>query len=113
TLFLGGWHAPLSFLCSIPSYVWFFSKLLALIAVFIWVRGTLPRLRQDQLMGFAWKLMLPMTLINIVAAGLWRFMPAGAARCIVCSILVAAPYLMLGRVLAGRKQLAKRVYQYA
>ena len=113
TLFLGGWRAPLSFLSSIPSYVWFFGKLLALIAVFIWVRGTLPRLRLDQLMGFAWKLMLPMTLANMIAAGLWRFMPAGAARWIVCSILVAAPYLILGPVLAARKQLAKRVYRYA
>ena len=113
TLFLGGWHAPFAFLGWIPSYVWFFAKLLTLIAVFIWVRGTLPRLRLDQLMGFAWKLMLPMTLTNIVAAGVWRFMPAGAARWIVCSILVAAPYLILGRVLAGRKQLARRVYRYA
>ena len=113
TLFLGGWRAPLSFLSSIPSYVWFFGKLLALIAVFIWVRGTLPRLRLDQLMGFAWKLMLPMTLANMIAAGLWRFMPAGAARWIICSILVAAPYLILGPVLAARKQLAKRVYRYA
>jgi NADH-quinone oxidoreductase subunit H len=113
TLFLGGWHAPLPFLSSIPSYVWFFGKLFALIAVFIWVRGTLPRLRLDQFMDFAWKLMLPMTLTNIVAAGLWRFMPAGAARWMVCFILVAAPYLILGRVLAGRKQLAKRVYRYA
>ena len=113
TLFLGGWHAPLACLEWIPSYAWFFSKLLALIAVFIWVRGTLPRLRLDQLMGFAWKFMLPMTLTNILAAGVWRFMPAGAVRWIVCLILVLAPYLMLGRLLAGRKQLGKRVYRYA
>jgi NADH-quinone oxidoreductase subunit H len=113
TLFLGGWRAPLSFLGWMPSWVWFFAKLLGLIAVFIWVRGTLPRLRLDQLMGFAWKLMLPMTLTNIVAAGAWRFMPGGATRWIVCSILVAAPYLILGRLLAGRRQLAKRVYRYA
>src|SRR5205809_2458944 len=65
TLFLGGWHAPFSFLTWIPSYVWFFTKLLALIAMFIWVRGTLPRLRMDQLMNFAWKFMLPMALVNI------------------------------------------------
>jgi NADH-quinone oxidoreductase subunit H len=113
TLFLGGWHAPLSFLGWIPSWVWFFAKLLGLIAVFIWVRGTLPRLRLDQLMGFAWKLMLPMTLTNMAAAGAWHYMPGGAARWIVSSILVAAPYLMLGRLLAGRRQLAKRVYRYA
>ena len=113
TLFLGGWHAPLAGLGWIPSWVWFFAKLLALIGGFIWVRGTLPRLRMDQLMGFAWKLMLPLALANIVAAGVWRFMPTGAAQWIVCSLLVVTPYVLLGRALAGRKQLAKRVYQYA
>jgi len=113
TLFLGGWHAPIAGLGWIPSYVWFFAKLLALIAGFIWVRGTLPRLRLDQLMGFAWKFMLPMALANILTAGVWCSMPAGAARWVVCSILVAVPYLMLSRLLAGRKQLGRRVYRYA
>jgi NADH-quinone oxidoreductase subunit H len=113
TLFLGGWHAPLACLEWVPSWLWFFAKLVVLIAGFIWVRGTLPRLRMDQLMGFAWKFMLPMALMNILAAGVWRFMPTGAGRWIVCSILVMAPYLMLGRLLAGQKQLAKRVYRYA
>ena len=113
TLFLGGWHSPLASLEWIPSYFWFFSKLLALIAVSIWVRGTLPRLRLDQLMRFAWQFMLPLTLANILTAGVWRFMPAGAARGIVCSILVVAPYLLLGRLLAGRKPPGKRVYQFA
>jgi NADH-quinone oxidoreductase subunit H len=113
TLFLGGWHAPLACLGWIPSWVWFFAKLLALIAGFIWVRGTLPRLRMDQLMGFAWKLMLPIALMNILVAGLWRFMPVGVARFLVCTILVVAPYLVLGSLLAGRKQITKRVYRYA
>ena len=85
TLFLGGWTAPLSFLAWVPSWIWFFGKLLALICVFIWVRGTLPRLRMDQLMGFAWKFMLPLALINIVVAGLWRFMPPGLVRWLVCA----------------------------
>src|SRR5207253_2943744 len=48
TLFLGGWHAPLPVLESIPSYLWFFAKLSALLFVYIWVRGTLPRTRVDQ-----------------------------------------------------------------
>jgi NADH-quinone oxidoreductase subunit H len=113
TLFLGGWHAPLSFLGWIPSWVWFFTKLLALIAVFIWVRGTLPRLRLDQLMGFAWKLMLPMTLTNIVAAGAWRYMGSGVGRWIVCALLVAGPYLGLAHLLRGRRELGRRVYRYA
>ena len=113
TLFLGGWHAPLAFLGGIPSYVWFFGKLLGLIAVFIWVRGTLPRLRLDQLMGFAWKFMLPMTLANMLAAGVWRFMPAGAARWIVGAVLVGGPYLVLAQMLRGRKPLGRRAYRYA
>ena len=67
TLFLGGWHAPLAVPGLDPLLGSGSSrKLLALIAVFIWVRGTLPRLRMDQLMGFAWKFMLPMALVNIV-----------------------------------------------
>ncbi len=73
TLFLGGWAAPFSFLTWIPSYLWFFAKLLLLIVIFIWIRGTLPRLRMDQLMSFAWQFMLPMTLINVFVAGLWHF----------------------------------------
>ena len=65
------------FLELVPSWVWFFAKLLVLIFVFIWIRGTLPRLRMDQLMNFAWKFMLPMALMNIVAAAIWHFMPHG------------------------------------
>jgi NADH-quinone oxidoreductase subunit H len=113
TLFLGGWHAPFSFLTWVPSYVWFFAKLLALIGLFIWVRGTLPRLRMDQLMNFAWKFMLPMALVNILAAGLWRFVPPGPVRWGVCSLLVAGAYIGLGRALFERQKLAKRTYRYA
>ena len=76
TLFLGGWSSPRHFLTWIPSWIWFFAKLLALIVVFIWVRGTVPRLRMDQLMNFAWKFMLPMALVVILSAGLWRFLPS-------------------------------------
>ncbi len=113
TLFLGGWHAPLAGLGWVPSWAWFFFKLMALIAVFIWVRGTLPRLRMDQLMGLAWKFMLPLALVNIGVAGLWRFMPAGVARWTVCSLLVVGAYVMLGQLLAGKKHYSKRTYRYA
>jgi len=112
TLFLGGWSAPFSFLNWVPSYVWFFAKLLALIALFIWVRGTLPRLRQDQLMNFAWKFMLPMALLNIVSAAVWHFMQPGIARWLVSGLLVAGPYVMLGRSLMEKK-IQKRSYRYA
>jgi NADH-quinone oxidoreductase subunit H len=113
TLFLGGWRAPFPFLEWVPSYVWFFAKLLALTCLYIWVRGTLPRLRMDQLMNFAWKFMLPMALINILVTGLWRFLPPGATRWLVCLILVATPYVLLGRGLLEHGRVGKRVYRYA
>jgi NADH-quinone oxidoreductase subunit H len=113
TLFLGGWHAPFAFLEFAPSWFWFFAKLLMLIMGFIWLRGTLPRLRMDQLMGFAWKFMLPMALINMVTVAVWHFMAPGAERWVVCSFLVVGPYLLLGRGLAGGRNLQKRTYRYA
>jgi NADH-quinone oxidoreductase subunit H len=113
TLFLGGWAAPFSFLTWIPSWIWFFGKLLALIAVFIWVRGTLPRLRMDQLMNFAWKFMLPMALMVIFSAGLWRFLPSGALRWVICAAPIAVLYVVLGRVLQSSRKIEKRVYRYA
>ena len=113
TLFLGGWAAPLSFLTWIPSYLWFFAKLLAMIVMFIWVRGTLPRLRMDQLMNFAWRFMLPMTLLNLVTAGVWRFLPHGVVRWLICCLLVVVPYVLLGRGLTRGWKLEKRVYRFA
>ena len=113
TLFLGGWHAPYAALDFIPSWMWFFAKLVSLIVFFIWTRGTLPRLRVDQLMNFAWKFMLPMALINLVTAATWHFMSSGLARWIVCSAMVIGPYIWLGRSLYTNKNMAKRVYRYA
>jgi NADH-quinone oxidoreductase subunit H len=113
TLFLGGWSAPFPFLSWIPSYLWFFAKLFVLIAMFIWVRSTLPRLRMDQLMNFAWKFMLPMALLNLVNVGIWRFLPPGPSRWLVCATLVVVPYILLGRGLVQSKKLEKRVYRFA
>ncbi|HTV05713.1 MAG TPA: NADH-quinone oxidoreductase subunit NuoH [Acidobacteriaceae bacterium] len=113
TLFLGGWAAPFSFLTWIPSWIWFMGKVMALIAGFIWVRGTLPRLRMDQLMNFAWKFMLPMTLMVIFSAGLWRFLPSGVARWLICAAPIALLYVVLGRVLQSERKIEKRVYRYA
>ena len=113
TLFLGGWHAPFEFLDGVPSYFWFFGKLLALISLFIWVRGTLPRLRMDQLMNFAWKFMLPLSLVNILAAGVWHFMEAGIVRWLVGGVLVLGSYFGLGQALLQRTGVSKRIYRYA
>ena len=113
TLFLGGWHAPFDFLGWVPSYLWFFGKLFALICLFIWIRGTLPRLRMDQLMNFAWKFMVPLTLMNIVVAGFWRFMQPGFARWVACGVLIAAPAAILAHLLFAKGKIQKRVYRYA
>jgi NADH-quinone oxidoreductase subunit H len=113
TLFLGGWAAPFSFLTWIPSYLWFFAKLLLMIVIFIWIRGTLPRLRMDQLMNFAWQFMLPMTLINVFAAGVWHFMPGGVIRWLVCAVLLVASAMLLARGLKQGKKFEARKYRFA
>src|SRR5690242_5935744 len=113
TLFLGGWTAPFSFLTWIPSWIWFFTKLLAIIFVFIWIRGTLPRLRMDQLMNFAWKFMLPLALINILVAGIWHFMGHGLLRWLACLAVIAIAYVTLGRGLMQNQKLGKRTYRFA
>ena len=62
--FLGGWHGPL-----LPGPVWLLIKVIAVALVMIWIRGTLPRLRYDQLMALGWKVLVPAALINIVITG--------------------------------------------
>src|SRR6201982_2145637 len=103
TLFLGGWSAPFSLFTWIPSFLGFCAKLFGWFGMFIWVRSTLPRLRMDQLMNFAWKFMLPMGLLNLVNVGIWHFLQPGLPRWFVCAILVVVPYLLLGRGLMQSK----------
>jgi NADH-quinone oxidoreductase subunit H len=113
TLFLGGWSAPLSFLNVVPSWIWFFAKVMTAIFTFIWMRGTLPRLRQDQLMNFAWKFVLPFTLLNLLVTALWRFLGEGWLRWVVCTAILAGAYVLMGRVGLHRKHIGPRSYRYA
>jgi NADH-quinone oxidoreductase subunit H len=62
--FLGGWRGPL-----LPPLMWFSLKVLTVVFVMIWIRGTLPRLRYDQLMHLGWKVLIPLALLNIVLTG--------------------------------------------
>lgn len=62
--FLGGWHGPL-----LPPVVWLMLKIFIVAVIMIWIRGTLPRLRYDQLMALGWKVLIPASLINIVVTG--------------------------------------------
>jgi NADH-quinone oxidoreductase subunit H len=113
TLFLGGWHAPMGWLQFIPSYVWFFAKLATLLFVFIWIRGTLPRVRIDQIMNFAWKFMLPMAFTCIIAAAVWHYQARGWAGWLWSLAVVMVVYLALSRMLDTRKKFAARTYRFA
>jgi NADH-quinone oxidoreductase subunit H len=62
--FLGGWRGPL-----LPPLAWFMLKVLVIVFVMIWVRGTLPRFRYDQLMSLGWKVLIPVALLNIIVTG--------------------------------------------
>lgn len=70
--FLGGWHGPF-----LPGALWFGIKVLSVCFFFIWVRGSLPRLRYDQLMHFGWKILLPISLVNVLFTGAWLLWRAG------------------------------------
>jgi NADH-quinone oxidoreductase subunit H len=68
--FWGGWRGPI-----LPPLVWFIIKVGIIVFFMIWMRGTLPRLRYDQLMHVSWKILIPVALLNIIVTGavmLWR-----------------------------------------
>ena len=79
-LFFGGWTSPLgdllgpfqnNFVNAALSLFWFVSKVFCFLFLYVWVRGTLPRFRYDQLMSFGWKYLMPLAMLNIVATSLW------------------------------------------
>jgi NADH-quinone oxidoreductase subunit H len=72
-LFLGGWHGP--FLPESLGWIWFLIKVSALLFFYVWMRWTLPRYRYDQLMRFGWKVLLPLSVLNLIvtAAGVLYF----------------------------------------
>ncbi|HAO93388.1 MAG: NADH-quinone oxidoreductase subunit H [Deltaproteobacteria bacterium GWC2_56_8] len=71
-LFFGGWNAPFSIPLPIPPIFWFMAKVAFFIYLFMWIRFTLPRYRYDQLMNIGWKILLPLSLVNVLATGLMR-----------------------------------------
>jgi NADH-quinone oxidoreductase subunit H len=90
TLFLGGYHAP-PFLGFTENWlggwftaIWFFSKVLVFFFVFVWLRGTLPRLRYDQFMQFGWKILIPVSIVWILIVATLRLLSMqGAPRLVV------------------------------
>ena len=70
-LFLGGYQ-PIPFLSFLPGFVWMSAKIGALSFFIIWLRATYPRMREDQLQSFAWKFLIPLSLLNILATGILK-----------------------------------------
>ena len=79
-LFLGGWTSPFGNLIQAPQNLfihalapifWFVFKVFCFLFLYVWVRGTLPRFRYDQLMNFGWRWLLPLAIVNIVVTSLW------------------------------------------
>ncbi len=70
-LFFGGWSGP--GLSGEWGIIWFLAKVYLVILVIFWVRGTFPRLRIDQLMGFAWKVMVPLSFLSVVMTAIYQF----------------------------------------
>src|SRR5579863_7276402 len=79
-LFLGGWTSPFGSLFPTPNNIllqsilpifWFVLKVFSFLFLYVWVRGTLPRFRYDQLMNFGWVYLMPLAILNILATSLW------------------------------------------
>jgi len=79
-LFLGGWTSPFGDLIgpfqsnlvnALLSIFWFVAKVFGFLCLYVWVRGTLPRFRYDQLMNFGWRFLMPLAILNIIATSLW------------------------------------------
>jgi NADH-quinone oxidoreductase subunit H len=81
-LFLGGWTSPLAGFSFMPvihsplinalaGIFWFVIKVFGFLCLYVWVRGTLPRFRYDQLMNFGWRFLMPIAILNIIGTSLW------------------------------------------
>ena len=122
-LFLGGWSWPwqsaaLSWLPALPpiawlgpllSVIWFLIKVYAVILVVFWIRGTFPRLRIDQLMAFAWKVMVPLSFYSIVITALYLFYdwPAWTLTLMSLAGLAVVGYLVYRRMMAPVRRVAE------
>jgi len=115
TLWFGGWNGPGVDAFPILGVLWFTLKTYAFILIFMWVRATLPRLRIDQLMGFCWKVLIPLTLLNlaVTATLLMAFpndqLPVAIANWIlVAALVVGLPMLQQRRLRRIRERLRTR-----
>lgn len=127
TVFLGGWNIPLinlaltafglqpvdlaasGILGSLIGLLVFFTKMFAVYFVFIWIRGTWPRVRVDQILALNWKVLVPITLAMIlVAAVLEKLIPAGTNELVRSSLHLASNILLLFIALDTLRRVARR-----
>ena len=103
-LFLGGWYGPW-----LPAWLWFLMKCYFVILIIFWIRGTFPRLRIDQLMAFAWQVVVPLSFLNIVITGIYMFYgwPWWSLSLMSLSLLSLIGYLIYRHMATPAKKVAE------
>jgi len=111
TIYLGGWRGPAASDVPLLGMTYFFIKVFFVYFIFIWIRGTLPRVRIDQLLNFNWKFLVPLTLVLIlVVAVVDKLLPADtnqfvrAGTFLISNILLGLIALEIVRRYAGRRR---------
>ena len=106
-LFLGGWYGPW-----LPGWLWFLIKAYFVVLIIFWIRGTFPRLRIDQLMAFAWQVMVPLSFANIVITGIYMFYgwPWWSLTLMSLALTSVIAYLIYRHLSAPAKKVAQ-VYE--
>ena len=118
-LWFGGWHGPFTdvhpLLGPALGVLWFTLKTYFFVLVFMWIRATLPRFRIDQLMSFCWKLLIPVTLVNLMVTAVLvlafptSLVPVAIANWIMLFAFAASiPFLQRRRLVSLRRRLASR-----
>jgi NADH-quinone oxidoreductase subunit H len=112
TLWFGGWHGPFVEVFPLLGVLWFTLKTYLFVLVFMWIRATLPRLRIDQLMSLCWKVLIPLTLANLMITSILllafptTLVPVAIANWILLGVFVLAlPYFQRRRLVGLRERL--------
>jgi NADH-quinone oxidoreductase subunit H len=116
TLWFGGWHGPGVDAVPALGILWFTLKTYAFALLFMWIRATLPRLRIDQLMGFCWKVLIPLALVNIMASAVLiltfadpRLPLAALNWLLVAALVFGLPFTQRRRLLKFRSRTRETV----
>ena len=113
SLFLGGWQSPFPILSFVPTWAWFLGKIGFVAFTMVWVRATVPRMRIDHLLTFAWKFLLPMSFAAFLAAAAWHYAGRGPVAWLLALAIVGIPYLILGTAFTRRFSAGRRTYQFS